>query len=213
MLLVSTLAATAASEACTLDQSGLQPLDASATVDRPVMPPVDVAADAGCASCAPCQRCGNDGICELDPSSLWQIVCVSASVAASPPGRDFWDTPSEASPTGAPDPFCQFATVATGADANSSGVTTTIMDNFMPSWNQVVTPPGQTVSASDLLDPHASWKLIVGDDDGCTTEGCMAETICSLPPPMNASWLTDGQVTIALPPSCLALSLRLVCQP
>ena len=206
------MTAAAASGGCSLDQSGLDPLDASAPVDRPVMPPLDEAPETACASCGPCQLCGAEGTCELDPSSPWQIVCVSASVAPAPPGRDSWDPPGDTPASTAPDPFCQFATVSSGAGAGSTGITTTIMDNFMPSWNQVVTPPGQTVSASDLLDPHASWKLIVGDDDGCTANGCVAETVCSLLPPMNASWLADGEVTIPVAPSCLSLTLRLVCQ-
>lgn len=209
------IGAAALAAGCTLDQGGLSPLDGGRT---DVGPPLatDLPGEMACGACGPCQRCGAGGACEIDPASAWQIVCVSASVAASPPGRDRWDPPTPTSASAAPDPYCQFVatTVASQAGADNSGITTTIADSFTPSWNQVVTPPGRTISAAALLDPNATWKLIIGDDDGCTPDqGCIAETICTLSPPFDAASLADGQFSMPVAPSCEALTLRLVCQP
>ncbi len=209
------MTAAVAATACSLDQAGLDPVDA-APVERPAPPllQMDARQDVACATCGPCQRCGSDGGCELDPGSPWEIVCVSAAVAAAPPGRDSWDDPTPTSASAAPDPYCQFVTAAGNAAASAMGLTTTSADTFMPTWNQVVSPPGQTVKAGDLLDPHGTWKLIIGDDDGCPAQqGCIAETICVLSPPMSQAWFTDGEVTMPVAPSCQSLTLRLVCQP
>ncbi|MEA2697672.1 MAG: hypothetical protein QOI66_1943 [Myxococcales bacterium] len=216
--------------ACALDKTGLDPVDASPNDDVGSSTGGQIAngdaggggdvgddgdlGDVSCAPCGPCQRCGGDGTCQIDPTSRWEIVCVSAAVAASPPGREKWDSPSGKDTGGAaPDPYCQFDTEAVNPSPATAGITDTVTDSFAPGWNEVITPPGQTISAAALLDPNAHWKLTVGDDDGCDANNvCVAENICTVLPPMKSAWLLDGAVSESVAPSCQTLSLRFVCQ-
>ncbi|HEY2900156.1 MAG TPA: hypothetical protein VGL59_06255 [Polyangia bacterium] len=213
VLVAATTFAAAVVAGCSLNRDGLGAVDALIPVDDTAVPSDQ--GQLGCAPCGPCEICGPDGTCQIDPASRWEIVCVSAGIADAPPDGDKWDPDAATSAGAAPDPYCQFDTMP-GSDGGSatSAMTTTIVDMFSPTWNQVITPPGQTISAADLLDPHAMWKLTVSDDDGCADDqGCLAETICTLSPPMNASWLEDGSVSTPVAPSCPTLTLRLVCQP
>jgi hypothetical protein len=240
-LIAGTAFTAAVAGACALDQTGLGPVDASPNDDVGSSTGGQIASgdvgqgggrdvgdvdgagatsdvgggdDVNCAPCGPCQRCGGDGTCQIDPTSRWQVVCVSAAVAASPPGREKWDSSSGKDTGGAaPDPYCQFDNEAANPSPDTAGITDTITDSFAPRWNEVITPPGQTISAAVLLDPNAHWKLIVGDDDGCdASKVCVAENICTVLPPMKNAWLLDGSVSETVAPSCQTLSLRFVCQ-
>ncbi|HEX3697332.1 MAG TPA: hypothetical protein VH374_18300 [Polyangia bacterium] len=198
---------------CSLNRDGLGAVDALVPIDDTSLPSEQ--GQLGCTPCGPCEICGSDGTCQIDPASRWEIVCVSAGIAAAPPDGDKWDPEATTSAGAAPDPYCQFDTLSGGdGGPDTTDVTTTLADTFTPTWNQVITPAGQTISAADLLDPPAMWSLTVIDDDDCDSDqGCVAETICTLSPPMNASWLADGSVSTAVAPSCSTLTLRLVCQP
>ena len=87
----------------------------------------------------------------------------------------------------APDPFCEFESIAGTVDPASAGVTSTLTDNYNPVWNELISPKGKTVLASELMNASARWLLWVGDDDGCTDrDGCSAQSVCEVKPPMQA---------------------------
>jgi hypothetical protein len=164
-----------------------------------------------CATCNNCELCSATGVCTINPSSDWGVVCDSAIVATSPPGGGTWDPHAGQVGGTAPDPFCQFempANTVTGLAA----ATITDQDTFTPTWNETVLPAGKTVKASDLMSTSKTWRLWVGDDDGCTAQaGCVGAEICELDQPLPASALLTGQLVKQNVASCVSLTVSFVC--
>ena len=71
----------------------------------------------------------------------------------------------------APDPFCEYENPAGQVSSTTAGVTDTLIDTYNPIWNQVITPPGATVSAATLMANSPTWQIWVGDDDNCSGPG------------------------------------------
>jgi hypothetical protein len=157
-------------------------------------------------------------VCEIDPMSRWEVYCGSASIAFSNPAGAPWDRligngngPKDGI---APDPFCEWESIAGTVDAASAGVTSTLSDNFTPVWNELISPKGKTILASELMNTRGKWLLWVGDDDGCTDrDGCSAQSVCEVKPPMQAQWLKAGTFTLQSIGSCRSLNIKLVCKP
>jgi len=168
---------------------------------------------AACKPCGGCQTCGPSGACAVDPASRWTIVCSSAELTTEPPsGGNNWDPGNGELGGHNPDPFCQFETTADVVDTGAA-TTTTVLDSFTATWNQTVTPPGATISGATLLSPTARWQLWVGDDDGCDPSGCYGTLACSVTAPMQSTWLLNGGFTLMNVANCVALNVKLVCQP
>jgi len=166
-----------------------------------------------CKACGGCQTCGPSGACAVDPASRWTIVCSSAQLTTNPPsGGNNWDPGNGEIGGHNPDPFCQFETTADVVDTGAE-TTTTVTDSFTATWNETVTPPGATISGATLLSPTARWQLWVGDDDGCDPSGCYGTLACSVTAPMQSTWLLNGGFTVMNVANCVALNVKLVCQP
>jgi hypothetical protein len=166
-----------------------------------------------CKPCGSCEACTNKG-CDIDPASNWLITCGQAKIAMSPDTGVNWDPHSGAVGSTQPDPFCQFEMPAGSVTTSTAGVTDTIIDNFNPVWNQVVTPVGKTVKAADLMSTSKTWRLWVGDDDGCTMkDGCVGQEICEVSQPLSVDALKTGLLTRENLAGCLSLTVKFVCQP
>ncbi|HVU50069.1 MAG TPA: hypothetical protein VHL80_05255, partial [Polyangia bacterium] len=166
---------------------------------------------AACAACGGCLLCNAaSGACDVDPSSTWDIVCGSASIKPTQPNGATWDPHTPTSDGTAPDPFCQFEMPANTTNGASSP---TLRDTFTPMWNYDVTPNGKAIKASDLMSTAKTWRLWIGDDDGCTARGCVGQEICEIDQPLEASAFTAGQVTRQNLGSCLSVTVKLVCEP
>jgi hypothetical protein len=85
------------------------------------------------------------------------------------------------------------------------------MNSFDPVWNYDVTPSGIPIKASDLMSTSKTWRLWIGDDDGCTARGCFGQEICEIDQPLTAGALIDGQVTHQNLMSCLSMTVKFVC--
>ena len=95
-------------------------------------------------------------------------------------------------------------------------MTDTLIDTYKPTWNQVITPAGMTVSASTLMSNSPTWQIWVGDDDGCSPSGddCTGRRRVHDPPDDHGVdscgavswWSTNRQ-------SCAQVTLDFVCQP
>ncbi len=92
-------------------------------------------------------------------------------------------------------------------------MTDTVTDVFTANWDQTITPPGVTVSASALMASKPAWRIWVGDEDcsfgKCGTNGQIA---CSYQQPISAASLMSGGTTISNYQNCVALQLSFVCQ-
>jgi hypothetical protein len=164
-----------------------------------------------CSTCAKCLLCTNAGACDVDPNSTWNVVCGQATIATSPPGGGTWD-PHIGSNGTAPDPFCEFEMPA-GSLANAAN-TIAQPDTFSPVWNTDITPGGKPIKAMDLMSPSKSWRLWIGDDDGCTVRGgCIGQELCEIHQPLAAGALISGQIVEKNLASCLSLTVKFVCQP
>jgi hypothetical protein len=168
---------------------------------------------AACAPCGGCMLCNASGACDVDPSSTWDVVCVSAVVAPTQPNGQTWD-PKSNGPNGPnPDPFCQFEMPANTTNPNQGASSPTIVDSFTPMWNYDVTPASGPIKASDLMSTAKTWRLWIGDDDGCTARGCVGQEICEIDQPLPASALVTGQLTRQNLASCISLTVKFVCMP
>jgi hypothetical protein len=165
-----------------------------------------------CKACAPCEMCTGSFTCDIDPTSDWTIVALSASVDSSPPRGGKWDPKSGMVGGEDPDLFCQFEQPPKVVNNTTTGVTDTIKDAFSATWNQVITPSGRFVKASDLMTTQKPWRLWVGDDDGCGLNGCVGETLCEIVPPLPASVLRSGTLTKESYMLCKSLVLKFLCQ-
>jgi hypothetical protein len=160
-----------------------------------------------CEPCGGCQVCNDAGFCDVDPASTWDIICAQATIAMSPPGGGTWDPHTSGGDGTAPDPFCEFEMPAHMVTAATAGVTPTLPDTFTPVWNADVTPQGKAIKASDLMSTSKTWRLWVGDADGC----CTGQEICEIDQPLTAGALLAGQVVHENLMSCLSLTVKFVC--
>jgi hypothetical protein len=167
---------------------------------------------AACKACGPCEMCTTSFTCDIDPTSDWTIVAVSTEVESSPPRGGEWDPKSGAVGGSNPDLFCQFEMPPHMVNTDTAGVTDTIKDVTSATWNQVITPAGKFVKASELTTTSKPWRIWVGDDDGCGLQGCVGETICEIDPPLSMSVLRAGELTKNNYMSCKSLDLKFVCQ-
>jgi hypothetical protein len=179
---------------------------------------------AACVACGACEICSggsggpgpgtNGGACAIDPNSQWTIVAVSAQLATSPPGGGTWDPPTGDEGGSAPDPFCEYENPSGSISPSTAGVTSTVVDNFMPTWDQTITPPGVTVSAQALMANRPAWRIWVGDEDCLNKNNCgsLGQIACSYQQPITAAALESGELTISNYQSCVALTLQFVCQ-
>ncbi|HEX4405323.1 MAG TPA: hypothetical protein VH560_10875 [Polyangia bacterium] len=164
---------------------------------------------AACTTCGSCQLCSDAGACTVDPSSTWHVFCGQATIAMSPPGGGTWDPHSASGDGTQPDPFCEFEMPAHQVSATTAAVSATLPDTFTPVWNADITPQKKGIKASDLMSTAKTWRLWVGDADGC----CAGQEICELDQPLPAAALLTGQASYQNLMSCLSLSLKFVCEP
>ena len=171
---------------------------------------------AACAPCSPCQLCSTKGQCAIDPASQWVIVADSAQLSKNPSGGNTWDPVVGDEGGSAPDPFCEFENPAGDITTQTAGVTSTITDTFTPTWSQVITPAGLTISASALMANNPAWRIWVGDED-CSTlnkpSTCgVGQTACSYQQTIPASALQSGMLTVSNFQSCVSLTVSFRCQ-
>lgn len=163
-----------------------------------------------CTVCGGCQACGPGGACAIDPASNWMVRCASAALTTAPPTGATWDPAGVAGDGPAPDPFCQFERPAGVIDSATGAATRTINDSFTATWNQTVTAGTSTITAADLMSANAAtWRVWVGDSE-FTGRGTLA---CEVRPPLPATALLNGQLTVANVQNCVSLTLTLVCRP
>jgi hypothetical protein len=112
-----------------------------------------------------------------------------------------------------PDPFCEFENPAGQVTTTTAGVTDTVIDTLNPTWNQVITPAGMTVSASTLMATNPTWQIWVGDDDGCASPNCLADVACTIRQPITDAQLRAGQVVVTNRMSCNSVTIDFMCQP
>ncbi|HEX2658985.1 MAG TPA: hypothetical protein VHU40_11965, partial [Polyangia bacterium] len=122
---------------------------------------------AACAACGKCFKCSAAGSCDLDPASIWNVVCGSATIDATMANGQEWDQgvgpgglggPGSSNNGGLPDPVCQYLTGATVQKQTS-----TLSDTLMPAWNAVISPAA--TSAKTLMSSTSRWSVKIIDDD------------------------------------------------
>jgi hypothetical protein len=163
---------------------------------------------ATCAPCGGCQICSSMGQCQIDSASRWTITAVSAQLKQAN-----WDRPTGEVGGPLPDPFCEFENPAGQVTTTTAGVTDTVIDTLNPTWNQVITPAGMTVSASTLMATNPTWQIWVGDDDGCASPNCLADVACTIRQPITDAQLRAGQVVVTNRMSCNSVTIDFMCQP
>jgi hypothetical protein len=165
-----------------------------------------------CVACGNnCLFCNTSGACDVDPSSVWDVICVQATVKATMPNGQTWDPPSSGPNGTNPDPFCQFEMPTNTVNPQQARSSSTIPDSFTPVWNADVTPASKPIKASDLMSTSKTWRLWVGDDDGCTVRGCVGQEICEIDQPLPSDALVSGQLVKQNLASCLSLTVKFVC--
>jgi hypothetical protein len=167
-----------------------------------------------CMACGPCQLCSAAGQCAIDPNSQWTIVAQSAQVTHSPPAGGSWDAARGDLGGNLPDLFCEYENPAGDITPTTAGVTSTVTDAYSASWNETITPPGVTVSASALMAAKPAWRIWVGDEDCSNAAGtnCTSgQTACSYQKPISAADLLSGSLTLSNVQSCVSLDLGFVC--
>ena len=106
---------------------------------------------ATCAACPSHFRCGASRTCEVDPTSLWDIVAVDAQLPPLDPDGATWDlyigTP--------PDGFVTIFTYISGTKHLEED-SPVIDDNFNPVWNAVVIAG---VLAGEIIDGGLGFAL------------------------------------------------------
>jgi hypothetical protein len=163
-----------------------------------------------CTACGGCQLCDPSGACAIDPASSWMVRCASAVLTTAPPTGATWDPAGVAGDGPAPDPFCQFERPAGVIDAATGAATRTLNDTFTATWNQTVTAGNSTITAADLMSVNAdAWRVWVGDSE-LNGRGTLA---CEVRPPLQATALLAGQLTVTNVQNCVSLALTLVCRP
>ena len=168
-------------------------------------------AGAACAPCAACFRCGaTSGTCEVDPASPWTVTCGTATVAQTKGVGMSWDGPTIGpgmSASTAPDPFCAYQ-----LDGVTQKQTSVVMDSYVPTWNQSVTPSNPKITANYLMSQAGHWSIFVADDDaGVGGFQTTYESICSIAPHPTATDFSRGMLTYTNLASCLSLTIQLTC--
>jgi hypothetical protein len=79
-------------------------------------------------------------------------------------------------------------------------------------WNSDITPSGKAIKAADLMSSAKTWRLWIGDSDGCNAHGCLGQEICEIDQPLTAGALISGQVVHQNLGSCLSLTVKFTCQ-
>jgi hypothetical protein len=178
---------------------------------------------AACMACGACEICGGGasgpgggtaGTCIIDPTSQWTIIADTAQLSMTPPGGGTWDPKIGDEGGSAPDPFCEYENPSGDVSATTAGVTDTVTDSFNPTWDEEITPPGVTVSASALMAAKPAWRIWVGDEDCSSPKNCgtLGQIACSYQQPISAASLMSGGVTISNYQNCVSLTLSFVCQ-
>ena len=140
----------------------------------------------GCGVCPACTHCAS-GACTPDLGSMWKVVCVRDTIAATSPGGDPWDPGVGSGGTTAPDPQCAFWL------GNAVASETSVLSNTLtPNWNESITP-GARFSPSLLSSQVTPWSIRVTDDD----PPAGAETICSVSPALEAAAFASGSATFS----------------
>lgn len=111
-----------------------------------------------CQMCGSGTSCSTDQVCVILPSSTWNAIPVSASIATMN-GNMSWDILN-----GAPDPYVQMWCPA-GASMVSAK-TPTANDTFMPSWGQTM---GSCIMTAGDLE-MVGFALEVDDEDVTTPD-------------------------------------------
>jgi hypothetical protein len=124
---------------------------------------------------------------------------VRAAISQTKPSGVSWDT--GIGNATAPDPKCAF-----WMGNASAAETSTLQDNFMPAWNESITP-GSRFTASLLSSQSSPWSIRVTDEDGL-----VSETVCSISPVLDAATFVFGTATFASG-NCSALEIGLECVP
>jgi hypothetical protein len=162
-----------------------------------------------CAPCGGCQFCSTTGQCRIDTASRWTIVAAAAKLDTS----NSWDRFSGDLGGSAPDPFCEYENPAGQVTSTTAGVTDTLIDTYNPNWNQVITPPGATVSAATLMANSPAWQIWIGDDDNCSGLGCFGEVACTIRQTITETNLRSGQLIVTNRQQCNSVTINFVCQP
>jgi hypothetical protein len=155
------------------------------------------------------------GQCRIDPASRWTIVCDSAQAMMTPAGGGSWDPQMGQVGGPAPDMFCQFDHLNQPVTDLNSGVTSTITDKFVVTWNQVITPTNRTVAASELMAKIPTWRIWVGDEDCSSNRYCgdVGQSVCAYSAPFDEASLNAGTLTLTNVDRCMSLTIRPICQP
>jgi len=161
-----------------------------------------------CAPCGGCQFCSTTGQCRIDTASRWTIVAAAAKLDT---GHN-WDRFSGDLGGSAPDPFCEYENPAGQVTSTTAGVTDTLIDTYNPNWNQVITPPGATVSAATLMASSPAWQIWIGDDDNCSGTGCFGEVACTIRQTITETNLRSGQLIVTNRQQCNSVTINFVCQ-
>jgi hypothetical protein len=133
-------------------------------------------------------------------------------IATSPDTGSSWDPQSGGLGGPLPDPFCQFEMPARTVTVETSARTGAAVDMLMPMWGQTISPLNKTVKAADLMSSSKTWRIAIGDDDGCSVaNGCKSQPICEINQPLTAGALLAGQVTHQNLGACLSLTVQFVC--
>jgi hypothetical protein len=174
------------------------------------------ASGAACIACAPCNRCSGTGTCELDPTSLWDIWAVSATLtetdpSVEPPDEPNWDLASGEVGGSLPDPFVELDLLAPAL--TSLGHTATIVDTLAPDWSTLspatsaLLTPRMPIAAIDLMGGRP-WLIVIGDDDAGVPSG---ETICQIGGPLVPDDFRAGGFKRSGVDSCYTASFKLSC--
>ncbi len=171
-----------------------------------------------CQPCAPCDRCSVAGTCELDPTSLWDLWAVSATLNAidpnvKAPASTTWDLDSGEVGGTLPDPFVELDILA--QPLITLGHTATIVDTLFPNWTglptaaQALLNPAAPLTASDLMGER--WQIVVGDDDVGVANATSGETMCEIDGPLVPTDFHNGTFTRIGVDSCFSATFRLTC--
>jgi hypothetical protein len=155
------------------------------------------------------------GQCRIDPMSQWTIVCAGAQAAMSGPNGAPWDPLFGQVGSSAPDLFCQFDHPNQPISSDNAGVTSTVMDKFVVTWNAVITPANRTVTAAELMATNPTWRIWVGDEDcssGSSSCGDVGQQVCAYRKPFDEAALKAGTLTITNEDRCTSLTVKPVCQ-
>lgn len=175
--------------------------------------------------CGPCQRCGANHTCEVDPASTWDVSAIAASINpvdsnVKPPLAPNWDVDNGTEIGGSkPDPFVELDYQST--TNTPIGHTSPIIDTLLPNWGALsgptaalLNPVNAPVRASDLLAGGKNWSITVYDEDvDAGANGLFGEIICDINGPLTSADFINGGFTRVNVDSCFSVSINLTCRP